>query len=132
MNQFFVIKRRGTFSLEPVDSSRNQCFKVGHSLYNYHVIIAVIDKLDKKGFILEHELIDNTINHKNSLIVGSCEQMHNQMHKVLLDLPVSKNFIALKTVIYPAGIDYVAHMEKYWINSNFSYELPYIINVLMV
>lgn len=127
---FYLLKRKGKFKLEPVDSSRNQCFEVNHSLYNYVVIMAVIDKLDRKGFIIDHEVIDKTIS--KTLIVGSCEQMHNIMHKSLLNLPNSKNIMGLKTIIFPAGVDYLAHMEKIWINPNYSYEYPYLVSTLVL
>lgn len=70
-----IMHRRGTF--KPVQMTCNQCKVYGTEEYNYSITMIFSPKLrlDKMGFIIDHQAIDDII--QNLGLKGSCEQMQD-------------------------------------------------------
>lgn len=67
----FTLNRTGTFVLD--GTSKNQCRTVGHRSFSYHVQLKVgVGQLDKNGFIVDHEVINNAVQ-KAVEMPTSCE-----------------------------------------------------------
>lgn len=60
---------------EATNTSHNQCKGVGHSQYSYQVRVTVSDKLDKDGFIIDHQDIHNAVDGVFKSKMSSCEKM---------------------------------------------------------
>ena len=60
---------------EALNSSANQCKDIGHSNYSYQVRVTVGDKLDKDGFIIDHQDIHDAVDRVFKGKMTSCEKL---------------------------------------------------------
>lgn len=97
----FVMKREGSFT--PGYSTYNQCKTYGHRKYRYQIIVSfgTSCKLDGDNFLIDHNLIDDTI--QDLVLAGSCEQMHEKIYVAVRRLLTRKRLIVtgVKCTIKP-------------------------------
>lgn len=96
---FYILTRRGIF--RPSEFTNNQCKEYGWKEYHYQIAVVVDSHLDRDGFIIDHQRIDNMI--QGMKLSGSCEQMHNSICSDLQQLLTGHdvNLYACKTIICP-------------------------------
>lgn len=73
MGAKLIINRKGV--CKATNSSHNQCKDVGHSMYTYHVRVTVGDRLDKDGFIIDHQDIHEAVDRVFKGQMSSCEKL---------------------------------------------------------
>lgn len=111
MEQVYLMHRRGKF--KPFQHTSNQCKGKYHSEYHYHIMFLCNVKLDKNGFLLDHQLIDDAI--QDIQLSGSCEEMHLTLKdcfdEVMKKSKLKRNVLAYKAIISPTIPNGVAYME---------------------
>lgn len=86
MKKFSIITRKGILNVKG-NSTKNQCAKEGHEVYNYElkVLFSSKTKLNENGWIIDHQHLDDAVQES---IVNSCEIMSddilNRVEKVLI------------------------------------------------
>jgi hypothetical protein len=105
----FIMNRSGLFDL--FNKSTNQCKAIGHRIFSYSVRITAGDKLDKDGFIIDHQIIDNLI--QSDVEANSCELIAKSIAISLNELLISEDVavIEIHVVIKPIGPNVHAYME---------------------
>lgn len=68
-----TINRNGKVVTEK--QSDNQCREVGHQAYKYGVRITTSSKLNKQGFIIDHNYIHTAVEAVIKNKMGSCEEL---------------------------------------------------------
>lgn len=102
MITYFVMHRQGSF--EPNNHTVNQCKEPGHDIYYYHLKL-VFDgsaKLNDQAFLIDHQDLDDLI---TSLpLAGSCEQMQQQINKVIVPMIARRKLplLACKCTLQPS------------------------------
>lgn len=110
-NEAYVMHKRGQF--RPSKFTKNQCKSQNHDNYFYHIIFVTDCVKDKNGFILDHNLIDQSI--QNSKIKGSCEEMHDIIMQIFLEKVtplIENNVYAYKCILSPTLPNGSAYLEK--------------------
>jgi len=105
-----IIRRSGV--IKPSKSTQNQCANTGKKYYKYNVSLAFENpKLDNKGFVVDHNKIDEIV--KSLPSKGSCEQVADAIQKTL---KAELSFTGLKAIsieIKPDEIT-VASLKYLW------------------
>lgn len=107
--EYYALTRNGT--IRPSMATPNQCKDVGHKSYNYTVRCVFNVKktpLDKDGFTVDHNDIAKQISDHDFL--GSCEEMQNEIFKVVHKLLIQYNVVAYKCTLMPSAKP-AAHLE---------------------
>ena len=78
------------------DSSANQCKDVHHKHYRYQVSVTCENKLDNKGFIIDHIDIDHRVRHEFTKGMSSCEQLLVRIMDGVQDLMQSRGLVVYK------------------------------------
>ena len=99
-----VISRRGILNAKG-SKTDNQCAKRGHETYQYEirVLFDPATKLDKSGWIIDHQLLDDAIQKAQ---IDSCEIMSKQILDAVEALLRKKKLrcIAIKLRIRPSFV----------------------------
>lgn len=103
----YRMNREGVFS--PSKHTENQCGKEGTFHYSYLLTIIVRNKLDNKGFIIDHDDLNNAI--QNTEIFGSCEEMQRIIHKTVINTLPQGVLLGYKCVIKPLDFGSKAFIE---------------------
>lgn len=118
-----VMHRRGEFN--PAQRTDNQCKVRGHHNYKYHLMFICDPKLDKSGFLIDHQLIDDSIQEVD--LQGSCEEMHLQLtqcfEKLMKKAKLYKHIYAYKCIISPTLPNGPAYMESVKVFKEEGYKL---------
>lgn len=100
MQSISLITRNGIISTNK--STSNQCGSVGVYIYEYELKILFSNKakLDKNGFLIDHQDIDDAV---KKVKIGSCEEMAERILSEIEKLLNSKEipFFGLKVKIQP-------------------------------
>ena len=103
----YRMNREGVFS--PSKHTDNQCGKEGTMHYSYLLTIIVRNKLDNKGFIIDHDELNNAI--QNTEIFGSCEEMQRIVHNTIINTLPQGVLLGYKCVIKPIDFGSKAFIE---------------------
>ena len=101
------MNREGVFS--PSKHTENQCGKEGTMHYSYLLTIIVRNKLDEKGFIIDHDDLNNAI--QNTEIFGSCEEMQRIIHNCIVNTLPQGILLGYKCVVRPIDFNAKAFIE---------------------
>lgn len=117
MTSFYIMTRNGQF-IRSKDTP-NQCVKVGKQIYEYEIKLLFHGniELDKNGFIVKHEEIDEIIQKLN--LSGSCEEMHKTLSKAISQFFQFK-LIGYKAIIKPPLYKnevLIASLDYCWVNN---------------
>lgn len=103
----YRMNREGVFS--PSKHTENQCGKEGTMHYSYLLTIIVRNKLDDKGFIIDHDDLNNAI--QNTEIFGSCEEMQRIIHNCIVNTLPQGILLGYKCVVRPIDFNAKAFIE---------------------
>ena len=103
----YRMNREGVFS--PSKHTDNQCGKEGTMHYSYLLTIIVRNKLDDKGFIIDHDDLNNAI--QNTEIFGSCEEMQRIIHNCIVNTLPQGILLGYKCVVRPIDFNAKAFIE---------------------
>lgn len=108
----FRMIRRGKFELNY--SSENQCKDVGHKNYSYICECTFPDRLDENGFIIDHNVINESI--QDSVKSTSCEEIVAIVVNNLVELFDEENIKFNKIVFRVKPSNAQAYLEGIYKN----------------